>query len=67
VAGAWYDRGMNFAHMVGQHHYESFSDKLSHIVTSWAGFAIAVVIGSIVMYVVYEKTRKITVKEEIKR
>lgn len=57
---------MNFAHMIGEHHYDSFNQQIWHTVTSWAGFILAIVLGAILVYVVYQSNRK-DAKEKIKK
>lgn len=67
LASPWYNTDMNFAHMVGEHHYQSTTDKLSHVVMSWTGFVVAVVIGGAVCYVVYRQIHNKHVKQETRK
>jgi hypothetical protein len=56
-----------FAHMVGEHHHQSTSDKLSHTLISWAGFVAAAILGGILCYIVYKRTHKTAAKVVIKK
>jgi len=57
IAKPWYYKDMLLAHMIGEHHYDSFGDKLSHLVASWAGFVMAVIVGAMLCYVVFKNAK----------
>lgn len=58
---------MNFAHIVGEHHHESFLSGLLHMAFSWAGLIIAIAVSLFVAVPIYMRTRKVTAKEKVDR
>jgi len=54
IAEPCYNKDMQFAHMIGEHRYNSFDDKLAHLTSSWAGFVASIIIGAIICFIVYK-------------
>lgn len=58
---------MNLAHMIGQHHYDSFVSGLQHSVFSWAGVVVAITLGVAIGTTIYSRSRKLAAKQEVRK
>ncbi len=58
---------MYFAHIIGEHHHESFLTGVMHAIFSWTGLIISIIVSLIIGQAIYLHFRKKTAKEQIKK
>lgn len=57
---------MNYAHMIGEHTYDSRVEQVTHVLTSWAGFVVAVILCVGIVALVVRAHRK-SAKQKVEK